>query len=319
MVTQSPPALVCPVCAEGEMHPTDQVVELPKVLAQWEKQSGIQFPEAVRTEYGMPFDPPITLFRCTACGLGAFLPTLTGSNGFYQAITQAEESYYIADRWEFRRARTQILAQGCKTVLDVGCGTGAFLRSLEADGLTRYGYDFNTSAAEVARDDGLRILPRLAPDMAPAGGFDAVCCFQVLEHVEDPAGFVDTLLSLLRPGGLLVITVPDSLGPVRFFTDAVTDMPPHHVTRWTATAMRKLGHRKGLRQLDICTEPLSSWIWKCYLPVIVDQSRLPGFVKRYLSRNGLVSRLIEMLESRNIHQIPWLDGHTLYTAFTRPV
>ena len=46
------------------------------------------------------------------------------------------------------------------------------------------------------------------PLKIPRGGFDAMICLDVLEHVPDPPGFVRTLLANLRPGGVFVVHAP---------------------------------------------------------------------------------------------------------------
>jgi 2-polyprenyl-6-hydroxyphenyl methylase / 3-demethylubiquinone-9 3-methyltransferase len=99
------------------------------------------------------------------------------------------------------------------TFLDVGCGGGLIsepLRRLggQVTGIDPAAKNIGTAQAH-ARMSGLEIDYRniRAEDLAAEGrAFDTVVCLEVIEHVPDPAVFVATLSSLVKPGGLLVLS-----------------------------------------------------------------------------------------------------------------
>jgi SAM-dependent methyltransferase len=68
--------------------------------------------------------------------------------------------------------------------------------------------------------------------------------FDVLEHMPEPAEVLGRAKRLLRPGGLLAITLPNALRPLPWGRDAL-DYPPHHFTRWTPRALRGFLERQG--------------------------------------------------------------------------
>lgn len=97
-------------------------------------------------------------------------------------------------------------------MLDVGCGNG-YLGALLAErgysvtGVERkdgYQQPFPNSVRLVEADleDGL-------PDLLP-GSFDYVLCADILEHLRDPAALLGQLCGVLRPGGSLVASLPNS-------------------------------------------------------------------------------------------------------------
>jgi SAM-dependent methyltransferase len=95
--------------------------------------------------------------------------------------------------------------------------------------------------------------------------FDAVCMFQVLEHLPDPVAALKSARRLLSSHGVLILGVPDSEGPSRHFPSALTNIPPHHVSRWCESAFRIGMPRLGFRVLRVAREPMPSYMWDFYL------------------------------------------------------
>lgn len=118
----------------------------------------------------------------------------------------------------FAHARTEIgalLPAHCVRVLELGCGSGATLAWLRQRGRADYtvGVEIAESAAQLARQhvdevvcadverDGLGAL---------GGNFDAILCLDVLEHLINPWGVVDQLVTRhLAPGGTIIASVPN--------------------------------------------------------------------------------------------------------------
>ncbi len=101
-----------------------------------------------------------------------------------------------------------------KRAVDIGCGAG-----LVAEPLARLGADVTAvdaaeenvvAAIEHAALSGFDIDYRVGGAEAVAGeAFDLVTCLEVIEHVDDPAGFVAGLAALLAPGGLMILSTPN--------------------------------------------------------------------------------------------------------------
>jgi 2-polyprenyl-3-methyl-5-hydroxy-6-metoxy-1,4-benzoquinol methylase len=101
-------------------------------------------------------------------------------------------------------------------VLDVGCGRGFYLHLLAQLPYIReiQGIDANATYLELARRaaDDPRVHVRQAVIEAlpfPEGYFDFVICSEVLEHLQDDATGLREIHRILRPGGTLMVTVPD--------------------------------------------------------------------------------------------------------------
>ncbi len=121
-------------------------------------------------------------------------------------------------------------------VLDLGCGTGELARHLAGAGLRVAGCDISANmlgqaaaagpaaaAGWIQLDPGWRTLP------FATASFDAVLAASVLEYVGSPAAVLHECARALRPGGVLLCTVPDPRHPVRWLewlVGAAAQVPP---------------------------------------------------------------------------------------------
>src|SRR5262245_48398729 len=95
-----------------------------------------------------------------------------------------------------------------ETVLDLGCGYGAYSIALAGEGLKCFGCDINLGYLRKASQHG---LPVVAVDSAlpfSDRSFDSVLLFEVLEHVEDIESVIGEAFRLARKN--VLITVPNS-------------------------------------------------------------------------------------------------------------
>jgi 2-polyprenyl-3-methyl-5-hydroxy-6-metoxy-1,4-benzoquinol methylase len=96
-------------------------------------------------------------------------------------------------------------------VLDAGCGSSsAFSLPSRAH---RVGIDVSARQLERNLDLHERIVGDVQEHALPAGRFDVVLCWDVLEHLPDPHRALDNLVQALAPAGLLVIGLPNVLSP----------------------------------------------------------------------------------------------------------
>lgn len=101
-----------------------------------------------------------------------------------------------------------------RRALDVGCGAGLVCEPLARLGAAVTGLDATPANIDVARAHaekaGFAIDYRAgAIEALEEPPFDLITCFEVIEHVEEPALFVAHLARLLRPDGLLVLSTPN--------------------------------------------------------------------------------------------------------------
>lgn len=160
--------------------------------------------------------PEGALRRCLACG---------------QLISPCTESHYIDSMREFndpqgtlpnartqqrstRRGRkflmriAQLLNQPNEAIrlLDVGCSSGAFLRTAAEFGFQVEGVEPAREAAQTARMAGFKVFPGLLQEANFAEAqFDAITLFEVIEHLKSPGEVLRECRRILKPGGILLI------------------------------------------------------------------------------------------------------------------
>ena len=159
------------------------------------------------------------LARCPRCDTVETVPRLTLSelSGYYETgyygVEPRRFRYGLDSFWRWcqkQRVRRLQKHESEGRILDIGCGNGGFLASLDSSSWKRTGTELSDRAASGARARGLEVL---AGDITQlpltAGSFDAVTMFHVLEHVPDAAGVLARIRDLLRDDGLLVVGVPN--------------------------------------------------------------------------------------------------------------
>lgn len=137
-------------------------------------------------------------------------------------------------------------------VLDVGCGIAGFRTHLphaRYTGLDPY-------APPAAPDCVVR---ESLPDHAAhnAGAYDVVTAFQVIEHVPDIVGFARDMVTLLRPGGLLILCGPLHPSRLTEIPNFVLNLPPHHLSWWNKPAFAALAEVLGLVPVEVTELPPS--------------------------------------------------------------
>jgi SAM-dependent methyltransferase len=190
--------------------------------------AGCRHPSADDQGLFMAADPitgtSFRIVRCLACGLVRTEPQPDKSEleRFYLSVyCRAGRRYRFGlDRtvralYGARIRRIERLAGGAGAVLDVGCGPGWLLDRLRERGWRTRGTERSAEAAQYARDVlHLDVRAEDIEDVAKDGGtYDAVIIWHVAEHLPRPADVLREVADLLRPGGVLVVAVPNFGSP----------------------------------------------------------------------------------------------------------
>jgi 2-polyprenyl-3-methyl-5-hydroxy-6-metoxy-1,4-benzoquinol methylase len=154
--------------------------------------------------------------------------------------------------------------QGEGRLLDFGCGSGWYLHKMRELGWQVTGMDFNASVArQVEERFGIRVhvgtLPH--PEIQPAS-FDVITMGAVLEHVHRPHAVIEAAARALRPGGYLMVSVPNfaSWGLRVFGPDWWGLQLPHHLLHFTPLTLRRLLEQHGLQVRQLHALGQAGWM-----------------------------------------------------------
>jgi SAM-dependent methyltransferase len=183
-------------------------------------------------------------------------------------------------------------------VLDVGCGTGLFMSPFISWGCKDiYGVDGPTDCADRATKRGykeVKFVDDLCEDRLPYddNSFDLVVCKDVFEHLLNPVHSLDEIRRVLKPGGHLLLHVPNHFplyGRVKFlFTnnlDTFSFFPGS--SRWTFPHIRFYEHQDSVKLLADKGMVMATDL-SCHFPVVpflvrfsIFKSFCKGLVKKY--------------------------------------
>jgi 2-polyprenyl-3-methyl-5-hydroxy-6-metoxy-1,4-benzoquinol methylase len=239
---------------------------------------------------------------------------LAASSVLYRQLEKFDW-YYMPHKWE-HDAAIQDLRKSDR-VLEVGCGRGDFVERLRKDEqIEASGIDLNTFAVTEAQRLGRPVRCMSLEDIVEheRSEYDALCCFQVLEHVSAPDKFMDSLIELLQPGGRLLLGVPNSAGFIGLDPNGLLNQPPHHVSRWSPHVLQKLAKYFPVVLRKIQYEPLAAYHLDYYFHLQRNRLSHTHFL------NGLVNHAVDRLLLPLARRTGWyryLRGHTIYAAFEK--
>jgi 2-polyprenyl-3-methyl-5-hydroxy-6-metoxy-1,4-benzoquinol methylase len=212
----------CPVCGSGESQP-------------YLEKHGLK------------------MVRCARCAMlfANPVPAEFASGQYYD--TEGAEYYLSPAKLEsdyspvrFER-EVKLFRRHCESgaVLDVGCGSGAFLYQLKQRFPGAYeilGTDVSGAPLDYAESKGVPVVRGdfLAHDFG-AKKFDVVTFWAVLEHLLEPKRFLEKAASIVKPGGFCFVLVPNMRSfAVRAIGKRYRYIYPQHLNYFTASTLRRI-------------------------------------------------------------------------------
>jgi len=234
---------------------------------------------------------------CNECGLGYSFPYVAGDAQFYDLAYK--RSRYPRDKWEHHISVDKLLS-GIKMnseyqLLEIGAGDGQFVRLISPRALSPsqitctefsdYGASqLSAQGIKCYQDDIRKIGPKLK------NRFNAICLFQVFEHLDGNRKLLELFHDLGAEGADLIITVPNPKWTEFIETNgALLDMPPNHIARWGAEQIKILGKDTGWELMEHQIEP-ATWL--------AQAKRFSIF--KYLRKSQRHGTLANKIESTNL-------------------
>jgi SAM-dependent methyltransferase len=251
---------------------------------------------ATTTAFG---SAPGDILRCRACGHMQVdpLPAQEALGEDYAGVSDAayldEE---LGQRATARRALRLIERHRRRgAIADLGCWVGFLLSEAERRGWTATGVEPSRFASELARERfGLDVRTgTIEGERLPPGSFDAVVLGDVIEHLPDPGAALARVRSLLRPGGVIYLALPDAGSRVaRTLRARWWSVLPTHVHYFTRASIATLLARAGYAVEWMGTAP-KAFSLRYYLERLQGYSPpLASAAVAAASRLGLAERLV---------------------------
>ncbi|MBI4407880.1 MAG: class I SAM-dependent methyltransferase [Candidatus Kerfeldbacteria bacterium] len=229
--------------------------------------------------YGYP--GKFSVYRCSTCGFGQTDPLLTPA-----ALGKLYTDYYPRKNItvdEVRRsvtwrpgtlARWKRWLQGVNNtchyhvtpnskVLDIGCGNGASLLDIQAQGAEAVGTEEDRNVEPIAKALHLQIhFGDVSTSTYADQSFDFITMSQLLEHIPDPAAFLKRVSQKLKPTGQIIMSFPNIDGWNRRHSGRrwINWHIPYHINFFTPKSIRLLADQSGLKLMSLQTITPNVWV-----------------------------------------------------------
>lgn len=228
-----------------------------------------------------------SIIQCKNCGLRVTqdAPGPLSSSAYYASeayVSHSNTKQGLINRL-YQLVRTRTLSQKVKWVerctrlrggriLDVGSGAGAFVAALRCAGWRADGLEPDPTARQVAINDfGITLMESNQLFKLPAGEFDAITLWHVLEHVHDLDGYMQAFRRLLKPGGRLLLALPNhtSFDANHFQRWWAAYDVPRHLYHFAPASIRHLAQRHGFD----CRSIRPMWYDAFYISLLSHQHK----------------------------------------------
>ena len=192
-------------------------------------------------------------------------------------------------------------------ILDIGCGTGAFLYTMQQAAWQITGLEPDETARRKAKEiHSINPIPSGELFHLPENNFDAITMWHVLEHVHQLHEYIAQIKLLLKPDGRLVVAVPnytstDALQYQQYW--AAFDVP-RHLYHFSPASMKALMAQHGLQVIE--TKPM--WFDSFYVSMLSEKYRdgKGNIIGAFI--NGLLSNAKALFNKEKCSSVIYIIG-----------
>ncbi len=171
-----------------------------------------------------------------------------------------------------------------KATLDVGCGSGAFVRALRLAGAEAWGFDSSPYSSKLAIANGAPLIAANIGELVRyEGQYDLVSAIEVIEHTTSPLEFLVSIRRLLRPGGVLFLET-GNWNLVRLVPGTPYVMPEGHLHYFNPKTLSAFLAKAGFEVLRPMNYTWAGWrlVGKRLGPIGASASRVAAAAARTL-------------------------------------
>ena len=259
----------------------------------------------------------IQIYKCLDSGYRFYYPfVISGDSKFYEDLEKFSW-YYMDWKWEHEIASNLINPKD--RVLEIGCGQGSFLKKIQQKGADCIGLELNENAVLCGQDKKLKILNESIQDHAKKNHerYDIICSFQVVEHITHIKEFIKACVDTLKPGGKLIVSVPNNDSLIFLENKPILNMPPHHMGLWDINSLINIQQFFELELKYIYIEPLQHY-HQGYAKNLLNLKLLEkmhnklGFVANFFQ-----NPLAKIVDFSVATISPYINGHTILAVYSK--
>jgi SAM-dependent methyltransferase len=265
------------------------------------------------------------IVRCSNCRL-AFTDARTAPPPsqlyppFEQSDTTAQRSARQAlSVFTLQRARLIEAVKPSGRLLDYGAGAGGFARFMAGRGFDTVGLEPYSLGSTLEEKNLKLVRAPLSSVKESLGSFDVITMWHVLEHLEQPVPLLESLRSMLKPDGVLVVSVPNfsSWQSVAFKGGWFHLDPPRHLLQFEPDTLESCLSRAGFKvtkNVPFLPEyGTSGWIQSALNQVLPHKN----FLYEWVKDRGALSRM--SATSKAAHFVASVAGSAPLFAASIPV
>lgn len=221
----------------------------------------------------------VNIFECANCLITFAIGEQKRSN--VQTVVDTDPDFYEATMGGFDqqleyaqqilpnriKEYSKLLGKPCTSLLEVGCGTGAYAKAFDNLGLTYTAVELDPEIAKFASEKtSSQIINADFTKFESTSRYDVVFASQVFEHILEPDVFLKKAQEL-APGGILHLDVPNhqsllaSARKIASKTDYGFIQPPYHMISYTANVLRQRLEQNGFNDVQVLQLPNDHKTW----------------------------------------------------------
>jgi SAM-dependent methyltransferase len=255
--------IICALCGKKQQVKTLYPATFKEKELSEKTYSARRFPDKIHYR----------ILKCEKCSLifsSPILPARKSSMFYKESLCNYNDQipYLIKTYFEIIKKIKKHLPESPK-VLEVGCGSGFFLKAIKDFGFTKKVFGVEPSKNMVFQADP-SLKNKIKVDFFKSGlfskeSFDLILCFHTLDHVANPNDFVKEAFSILKKGGYIIVIVHDTEGlSAKLFGERSAIFDIEHVYLFNKKTLNLLFSRNKFEVVKIFNVvnvyPLSYWI-----------------------------------------------------------
>ena len=265
----------------------------------------------------------VKLYKCLETDYCFYYPHGLAGDGHFYSQLQTFSWYYMRWKWEHEQA-AKLVTDGM-SILEIGCAEGDFLTEIRNRNLvTVTGLELNKSAVVKATEKNLNVIEEFVEDHSKNNEsmYDIVCSFEVLEHIEHVKDFIESSIRCLKPGGKMIIAVPNNDSFIKYgYQSNYLNMPPHHSGLWSESSLKNLAKYFDIKFDYVVHEPIQEYHKEWHNDLMFNlfnkglqrlnlhslYNKLPSLIQRIFNR--IIIFILKVITTSK--------GHTIVAVFTK--